>query len=245
MNYGERRTSTGARGAAWALVAALACSVPALAAHSKRKRAAGPDPGLQAYLAQLTRPALAPQPVSVGSLWRPGGPLTNMASDVQGLRRGDLITIHVVENTVAVGTGSVKDQRSFNAQSGLTQMLGLIGPRSGLSNLFAPSSNETLAGQGQTNTTTQLTTDLTGQVVDVLPNGVLVVEARRSVDINNQQQTAILRGLVRPADVAADNSILSTSLGDLEVELQGKGVISDMTRRPNLLTRIFLKIFQF
>lgn len=229
--------------AAMALAAAMA--LPAAARNQKRPKAAGPDPGLQAYLAQLARPAAAPLPVSAASLWRAGGPLTNMASDVQALRRGDLITIHVLENTVAVGAGSVKDQRSFSAQSGLTQMLGMIGPRSGLANLFAPSSNEALSGQGETNSTTQLTTDLTGQVVDVLPNGVLVVEARRSVEINNERQTAILRGLVRRADVAPDNSILSTSLGDLEVELQGKGVISDMTRRPNLLTRILLRIFQF
>lgn len=226
-----------------ALAAAMA--LPAAARNQKRPKAAGPDPGLQAYLAQLARPAAAPLPASAASLWRAGGPLTNMASDVQALRRGDLITIHVLENTVAVGAGSVKDQRSFSAQSGLTQMLGMIGPRSGLANLFAPSSNEALSGQGETNSTTQLTTDLTGQVVDVLPNGVLVVEARRSVEINNERQTAILRGLVRRADVAPDNSILSTSLGDLEVELQGKGVISDMTRRPNLLTRILLRIFQF
>ncbi|MGH9534888.1 MAG: flagellar basal body L-ring protein FlgH [Terriglobales bacterium] len=223
----------------------LCATRPALASRPK-PHPTGADPGLATYLARLATPTpLPPSPGGAASLWRPHGALTNMASDVQALRKGDLITIHVLENTVAEGDGSIKSQRNFSAQSGLSEALGVIGPRSGLANLFSPSSNETLDGQGQTNTTTQLTTDLTGQVVAVLPNGVLVVEARRSVEINNERQTAILRGLVRPADVAADNSILSTSLGDLEVELLGKGVVSDITRQPNLLTRILLKIFQF
>lgn len=231
-------------GAALALTALTA--TPAMASRPKARVKPGADPGLQAYLARLAMPAsLPPAAGGAASLWRAGGPFTNLASDVQALRRGDLITIHVLENTVAVGSGTIKAQRNFSAQSGLTEALGLIGPRSGLANLFAPSSNETLDGQGQTNSSSELTTDLTGQVVDVLPNGVLVVEARRSVEINNERQTAILRGLVRPEDVAPDNSVLSTSLGDLEVELQGKGVLSDITRQPNLLTRILLKIFQF
>jgi flagellar L-ring protein precursor FlgH len=230
-------------GAALALAALTA--IPALASRPKARVTPGADPGLHAYLARLALPAPLPPAAGAASLWQAGGPFTNLASDVQALRTGDLITIHVLENTVAVGSGTIKAQRDFSAQSSLTEALGLIGPRSGLANLFSPSSTETLDGQGQTNSTSELTTDLTGQVVDVLPNGVLVVEARRSVEINNERQTAILRGLVRPEDVAPDNSVLSTSLGDLEVELQGKGVLSDITRQPNLLTRILLKIFQF
>lgn len=222
----------------------IGCALPA-AARTRRAPARRQDPdSLAAYLSRVesSRPA---QPYTLGSIWVDNGPLSYSSGDVQALRVGDLITIHVTENTTAVGAGSVQAKRSFQAQSGLAQMFGNIGPTSGLANLFGPSSSQNLGGQAQTASSTLLTTSLTGQVVAQLPNGLLVVEARRSVEMNNQKQTAILRGLVRPADVAPDNSVPSTSLGDLEVELAGKGVISDNTRPPNILTRLALKIFGF
>jgi len=78
--------------------------------------------------------------------------------------------------------------------------------------------------------------------VAVLPNGYLVVEAEHQVAFNQQSQTLILRGLVRPVDINSDNSVPSTALSDLEIELKGKGVVSDATRQPNLFMRWLWKI---
>ena len=63
--------------------------------------------------------------------------------------------------------------------------------------------------------------------------------------MNNEKQTVILRGLVRPGDVASDNKVLSTSISNLELELKGKGVISDYTRPPNPLVRAILWLVGF
>jgi len=81
-----------------------------------------------------------------------------------------------------------------------------------------------------------------GRVVAVLPNGNLVVEAERRVSFNQQVQVIILRGVVRPGDVAADDSVLSTRVSDLELELKGKGVVTDATRQPNVFTRWLMKL---
>jgi flagellar L-ring protein FlgH len=102
-----------------------------------------------------------------------------------------------------------------------------------------------LAGQGSSVSNTVMTTVLAGRVLQVLPNGNMVIEATRDVDINNERTTAVVQGLIRPGDVAADNSVLSSSVSDLRLQLKGKGVVSDSTRPPNIVVRLVLKVLGF
>jgi flagellar L-ring protein precursor FlgH len=90
-----------------------------------------------------------------------------------------------------------------------------------------------------------LSTSLAGQVIAVLPNGNLVVEAERKIVMNNQKETMVVRGVARPGDISSANSIASSSLMNLEVELKGKGVVSDATRSPNPLIRALLWAVSF
>ena len=106
-------------------------------------------------------------------------------------------------------------------------------------------SGSNLKGTGAADSQSLLQANLAGRVVAVLPNGYLVVECERQVSFNQQSQTIILRGVVRPGDIASDNSVPSTSLSDLELELKGKGVVSDSTRQPNLFTRLLMKLLNF
>jgi flagellar L-ring protein precursor FlgH len=63
--------------------------------------------------------------------------------------------------------------------------------------------------------------------------------------MDDQRETVILRGLVRPGDLDATNTVISNSVGDLEVEVKGKGVISESTRAPNPLVKWILRIVGF
>ena len=90
-----------------------------------------------------------------------------------------------------------------------------------------------------------MNTSLAGQVIAVLPNGNLVVEAERLVAINNQKETMLVRGVLRPGDVGPDNSCAFDSLSSLEVELKGKGVVSDAIRSPNPIVRALLWVIGF
>jgi len=78
-----------------------------------------------------------------------------------------------------------------------------------------------------------------------LPNGFLVIEAVRQMFMNNQHQTVIIHGVVRPGDIGPNNAVASTAISNLEVELKGKGVISDGVAPPNLLVRLVLKLVGF
>jgi flagellar L-ring protein precursor FlgH len=73
----------------------------------------------------------------------------------------------------------------------------------------------------------------------------MVVEAERQITMNNERQTILLRGLVRPGDIAPDGSISSNLVGNLELELKGKGVLSDGTRPPNPVTRFIMRLVGF
>ena len=218
---------------------ALACS-----AAAADKKAKGVDQPLGQYLQQFPaqEPPTAPQ--STGSLWTNGSDVSDLCADFRSHRVGETIQIQIVEQTLMSASATVNNQRAFSTHSAVTSLPGRL-KTSGVDPLLDANSNTTLKGSGQTSNSSSLRTILAGQIVAVLPNGSLVVEARRDVLMNSERQVLALRGLVRPVDVASDNSVVSTQLSNLEIEVKGKGIISDATHRPNLFTRLLLKIAEF
>jgi flagellar L-ring protein precursor FlgH len=199
---------------------------------------------LASYLARMQQQAVDLKPASPGSLWNDNGRLVGAASDYKAARVGDIVTIVVVQDVTAQNAGDVASARTYTASSGITALPAGI-KTAKVDSLFSPSSSATLAGKTSASTTSTLRTRLSGRVVAVLPTGQLVVEAERQVTMNNERQTVLVRGLVRPGDIAPDNSVLSNNLGNLELELKGKGVLSDGVRPPNILVRMLLKLVGF
>ncbi len=222
----------------------LAAARLPLAAQKKGAAPAGSpaDQALAAYLARV-RQVAENATLTTGSIWTPNGRFADLSTDYKARNINDLITIHIVEDTQATGTGTVQSKRNFQANSGINGLFGTSSTR--LATLFAPQSATDLEAQGAAASSQQLTTSLTGRVVDLLPNGFLVIEAVRTIEMNNEQQTVTVRGVVRPADIGPDNSVLSTQVGDLEIELQGKGVISNATRPISGWVSILLKFLSF
>ncbi|HEY2545818.1 MAG TPA: flagellar basal body L-ring protein FlgH [Candidatus Acidoferrum sp.] len=184
-------------------------------------------------------------PSTPGSLWVSTGALASLALDYRALNAGDLIVIHLTDTLTAANAGENSQTRAFSAQSGITGLIGKIGTRNRLQNLFGGSSTTSLDGKGSSTLSSSVTVNLSAQVIEVLPNGVLVVQAARDMLIGNDRQTIVLHGLVRPGDLAVDNSIASSSVGNLEVEIKGKGAVADATRQPNIVVRLLMKILTF
>lgn len=180
-----------------------------------------------------------------GSIWNPNGAFSRLPRDDKAYRLGDILTINIIEQTTAQTTGNVKASRTFSASSGISALFGQIGPTAGLQNIFSPNSSRALNGQAQTQSSSLLTTAVAASVVAVLPNDYLVVQATRTVEVDNQLQQVILRGIARPSDIGPGNSIPSTSLADLSVQVAGKGVITDNTRPPNKVIRAILRVVGF
>jgi flagellar L-ring protein precursor FlgH len=225
------------------VLTAAALAVPAAAQVKSKKHAARRD-GLSDYLQRVSAKAPEPTLATPGSLWVDSGRLANMVADYKASRVGDLVTISVSQNLSASSTGAVATNRTFSASSGITALPGQI-KTTGVTNLFSPNSTQALAGKGTASSTTSLITTLTGRVAAVLPTGTLVVEAERQVDMNNQHETVVLRGLVRPGDLDAANTVASNNVGNLEVEVKGKGIVSEGTRPPNAVVKWILRIVGF
>jgi flagellar L-ring protein FlgH len=213
-------------------------------AKPKEKNAAQKRDALADYVQRMSAAAPPASSSTPGSLWIDNGRLANMVADYKASRVGDLVTISINQNLSSTSTGNVATNRTFSASSGITALAGHI-KTSGVQNLFSPNSAQALAGKAQATSTTALTTTLTGRVAAVLPAGTLVVEAERQIMMNDQKETVILRGMVRPGDLDATNTVASNSVGDLEVEVKGKGVISEGTRPPNPVMKWILRVVGF
>ncbi|HWF02786.1 MAG TPA: flagellar basal body L-ring protein FlgH [Candidatus Angelobacter sp.] len=207
-------------------------------AWGKNKKVPPPPPA-------LFIPTDAPELHTVGSLWSDQGILSDMSKDYKAHRVNDIVMIRILEKTDASQTGQVKTSRAFAANAAVTQLGGRLSTANNLQQLLNANSSNSLNGQGASTSDTTMTTVLAGRVVQVLANGNMVIEASRDVDINNERTTAIVRGLIRPGDVAADNSVLSSSVSDLHLELKGKGVVTDSVRPPNKIVRLVLKVLGF
>jgi len=222
----------------------IAVCVTAASAGPKSKDSPPSHNGLADYVQRVSAKATEGAPATPGSLWTDTGRLADMVADYKASRVGDLVTISIVQNLSASSTGNVTSNRTFSASSGITALPGQL-KTTGVSNLFSPTSAQALNGKAQATSQTSLSTTLTGRVAAVLPTGTLVVEAERQITMNNQHETVILRGLVRPGDLDASNTVASNSVGDLEVEVKGKGVISEGTRPPNPIVKWILRIVGF
>jgi flagellar L-ring protein precursor FlgH len=180
---------------------------------------------------------------TVGSLWTAQSPLGDFSVDYKAHHLNDTITIQVSVQTTATQSGTVDSERSFTSTSAIT---GVMGRTPAATNpLLSGSSSSALKGQGSTASNTLFQTNLTGQVIAVLPNGNLVVEAGRQIFMNNQHENVTVRGMIRPGDIGPNNTVLSTSLSNLEIEMKGKGIISDGVRPPNAITRAILWLLNF
>jgi flagellar L-ring protein FlgH len=180
---------------------------------------------------------------TVGSLWSASSQLGDFSVDYKAHHLNDTITIQVAVQTTAAQSGTVDSERSLTSSSAIT---GVMGRTPAATNpLLSGNSSSVLKGQGTTASNTTFKTNLTGQVIAVLPNGNLVVEAARQIFMNNQHENIIVRGMIRPGDIGPDNTVPSTALSNLEIEMKGKGIISDGVRPPNFITRAVLWLLNF
>jgi len=196
------------------------------------------------YLAHLNEQYMPPpNPRTVGSLWSAANALGDLSSDYRARNVNDTIVVQVSVQTTAAQSGTLDSERTFNTTSAITGIVGAV-PK-GTNPLLSANSAHTLKGQGSTASNTTFSTDLTGQIIAVLANGNMVIEAERKIAMNNQHEDLIIRGIVRPGDISSANTIPSSALGNLEIEMKGKGIISDSVRPLNPLTRAVLWLFNF
>jgi flagellar L-ring protein precursor FlgH len=216
---------------------------------SKQKKAdpsakSPPETALRAYIERVHAQQEAEVRTS-GSIWTPEGRLVRLGTDAKAFRVHDVVMIVVSESLTASTDGQVKNSRASSASSGLTGLFSKLKASNSLQNLLGMNAASGLTAQGQSTSNSSLSTTFGAEVVDVLPNGMLVVQATRQLIFSQQTQLIKLRGLVRPEDVSAQNQVLSAAMTDLELEVTGKGIVNDSTYRQNPVVRFLEKMLVF
>lgn len=182
---------------------------------------------------------LPPQP---GSIW-PGENGRNMLfADNKARYINDIVTIVVSETTTGTSKATTNTSRSTNATAGIATLLGLeksIAEKNAkLATLEVGGSNSnTMKGQGDTSRGSTLSARVAARVVRVLDNGNLVIEGRRQLTMNAEDQYLIISGIIRPEDITSENVIASQHISDAKIQYVGDGVIDDKMR-PGWLTRV-------
>ena len=229
------------------LVSAFMCCVVALAAEKagKKQKDRTPSP-LDEYIQQASEPQAANGQVpGNGSIWAPAARFSDLAADLRARRVDDIVTIIVQETASAVSTGASKSARSSNAKSNIAALGGVTRAAGPWANLADLSASTSLDGQGATSRQTALTTTVSARVTHVLANGNLVVEGTKHLIVNSENQVITIRGVDRPIDLDTTNSVLSARVAQMELQVNGKGIVNDAVRRPNFLYRLILGLLPF
>ncbi len=176
----------------------------------------------------MPMPALRSVPHQENSLWRPGS--RAFFKDQRAARVGDLVTIVVTMNDSANLKNATTATRSGSESLGVPNFFGLenllthvpIDP----SKLVSSSSANGNTGTGQIQRQEQVTLRLGGEVTQVLPDGNLVVVASQEFRVDNELRVLRVSGVIRPEDIASDNTITSDRLAEARIAYGGRGELS-------------------
>ena len=191
----------------------------------------------------ITAPA-----VRAGSLWKEG--VTDergMFADKRAKRVGDILTIVVQETASVANSETLKTSKASKsgvanlADTIVQQFIGKLPgkvPKNAVDpktlNLSSTGSND-YTGGGEVKNSQTIATRAAVQVIDVLPNGNLVVEGLREISFSKERQFAALRGLVRSYDIQPDNTVLSSNIADARIEIIAEGTLTDAQKKGWLL----------
>ena len=171
-----------------------------------------------------------------GAVYVEASAFTDLFVNPKAKRVGDIITIKIVENSSASNNATTTTGRTssltgqlnafFNFENKYTTGQDTFNPfgavKGGLESEFE--------GNGSTTRSGDLDAYITARITEVLPNGNFIINGTREVQINNEKQFIMLRGIVRPRDISSENVILSTYISDAKIAYSGNGVVDDRQR---------------
>lgn len=179
----------------------------------------------------MPMPAAQAAPAEANSLWRSGS--RAFFKDQRAAAVGDIITVLVNMNDAANLKNVTSAVRASSETAGLPNFFGLesILPKSvTAAALVSASSGNSNVGTGSTQRNEAVTLRLAGVITQVLPNGNLVVAARQQFLVNSELRDLQVTGVIRPQDIASDNTVLHDRMAEARIAYGGKGQLTDLQR---------------
>lgn len=216
--------------------------------------APAPPPGTTETVAVVATPAVVHARPSIPD--EPGSAVRNPAllsvspiavgaPEPRKIEVHDLVTVIVRETKTSSSDADIQSDKEWTMEGELTKFLRLDGDHHLIPQNFEEGTpgvefdfkNE-YSGKGKTGRRDSITTRVTARVIDVKPNGNLILESRKRVKTDEDEYTVTLTGECRSEDVTADNTVLSTQIFGLELETVSTGAARDAARRGWLM-RVF------
>jgi flagellar L-ring protein precursor FlgH len=196
------------------------------------------------WMALLALPLWFQHPVFAQSLWHDDSARPIFA-DKRATGIGDILTVVVQESSTATKNNETKTEKNSSLTAQITSFL-FPGFLSYKGSMPAVQYNSDLKhdGTGAINNSEAIIAQVAVKVVDVLPNGNLVVEGKRETAFAKEHQTIVLHGIVRPEDIQSGNTVLSYNVADATISITGHGTVSDTTRK-GWFTQIWDKVNPF
>lgn len=182
-------------------------------------------------------------PSGDGAIYHSGYSM-NWFEDLRAQRIGDTLTVTLSESTNASKSAKTSaDKSNTNTVAnptlfGMNPKFGIPGKGSGNFS-FGTSSSHAFEGDGSSEQSNALSGNITVSVVDVLPNGYLMIRGEKRIGINQGNEYIKLSGIVRPYDVSADNTVESSKIADPTIVYVGDGVVAD-SNIVGWLSRFFI-----
>ena len=164
----------------------------------------------------------------------------SLFSDNKANLKGDAITIIVLESTSASNNATTTTGRKSDLSLGLSANVN--NTTGGSSTALGLQTGNDFNGQGSTQTTGNIQTKISASVDSVLSNGNMLISGNKKIIINGEEQVIHIKGVVRPSDIMADNSVLSYNISDAEISFDGNGIIQN-AQKPGWLTKFFHWLF--
>jgi flagellar L-ring protein FlgH len=189
-----------------------------------------------------------PTSVSEGSLWKDGS--RSLVADFRASRVGDLVMVRIDESPEAKGDAETHLDRQSSMMMGAPKLFGFAAaiakshPDLDMSDVFDVMSKSNFAGTGETTRSSRVQAAMAVRVKKLLPNGDLFVEGTKVLMVNEEELHIYVSGVVRPEDIAQDNSVLSSVVADAEIEFVGRGVLTE-NQQSGWLTKFLTMVNPF
>jgi flagellar L-ring protein precursor FlgH len=177
-------------------------------------------------------PAPVTETAAPNSLWRTGA--RSFFNDQRAAKIGDILTVNIEIQDSAQLNNTTARSRTSNTEAGIESLLGLEGNLVGAGASLSPAvgfdSASSSNGTGSVNRQEKVNLTIAAVITDRLANGNLVIGGSQEVRINNELRELLVSGVIRPEDVAADNTIEHTKIAEARISYGGRGDISNVQR---------------
>jgi len=200
-------------------------------------------------MVSLPQPVPPPEARELNSLWRQGS--RSFFRDPRAAKTGDILTVSIAIGDQAKIANSTSRSRSGEESAGVPNFLGLESRLPAIlpdavdpSNLVNLNSDSTSTGTGSVDRSESINLTVAAVIVQVLPNGNLVIQGQQEVRVNNEVRELVVSGVVRPEDISSSNTIRHTQIAEARISYGGRGQLTDV-QQPRYGQQFFDIIWPF